>query len=164
MNTKEVGQILKSLGKNPTEGELVELVNYVDKDGTGELFNHKFPQVNLSVRFSFFLYLCFLFLSVSLSVFLSFFCFFVLLASFFFIAFFLFPSLKCTATRRSDRRPVDPSVGHSRAKSLVIVIVIAACVHSTGLVLLSHDSCNWKFHTRLIYRNARFPRIPIDDA
>ena len=35
MNTKEVGQILKSLGKNPTEGELVELVNYVDKDGTG---------------------------------------------------------------------------------------------------------------------------------
>ena len=35
MNTKEVGQILKSLGKNPTEGELVELVNNVDKDGTG---------------------------------------------------------------------------------------------------------------------------------
>ena len=136
MNTKEVGQILKSLGKNPTEGELVELVNYVDKDGTGELFNHKFSQVNLSVRFSLCLYLCFLFLSVSLSVFLSFFCFFVLLASFF-IAFFLFPSLKCTATRRSDRRSVDPSVGHSRAKSLVIVIVIAACVHSTGLVLLS---------------------------
>jgi len=37
VNTKEVGQILKSLGKNPTEGELVELVNYVDQDGTGML-------------------------------------------------------------------------------------------------------------------------------
>jgi len=37
VNTKEVGQILRALGQNPSEAELVELVNYVDKDGTGML-------------------------------------------------------------------------------------------------------------------------------
>jgi len=47
VNTKEVGQILKSLGKNPTEGELVELVNYVDQDGTGML---DFPEFLAMMR------------------------------------------------------------------------------------------------------------------
>eukprot|EP00095_Tigriopus_kingsejongensis_P000707 maker-scaffold58_size443543-snap-gene-3.23 protein:Tk00707 transcript:maker-scaffold58_size443543-snap-gene-3.23-mRNA-1 annotation:"Calmodulin" len=37
INSKELGQVLKSLGVNPTEAELQDMVNEVDKDGTGSI-------------------------------------------------------------------------------------------------------------------------------
>eukprot|EP00094_Tigriopus_californicus_P002958 TCALIF_02850-PA protein Name:"Similar to Calmodulin (Pneumocystis carinii)" AED:0.11 eAED:0.11 QI:350/0.5/0.4/0.8/1/1/5/0/217 len=37
INCKELGQVLKALGLNPTEAELQDMVNEVDKDGTGSI-------------------------------------------------------------------------------------------------------------------------------
>ena len=34
MNTKELGTVMRSLGQNPTEDELQDMINEVDIDGT----------------------------------------------------------------------------------------------------------------------------------
>ena len=37
ITTKELGTVMKSLGQNPTDEELQEMVNEVDVDGNGEI-------------------------------------------------------------------------------------------------------------------------------
>merc|ERR1712234_32265 len=41
MGSVEVGQIMRSIGQNPSEAEIQDMVNTVDKDGTG---NIDFPE------------------------------------------------------------------------------------------------------------------------
>jgi calmodulin len=41
VNSHEVGLIMKSIGQNPSEAEIQDMVNLVDKDGTG---NIDFPE------------------------------------------------------------------------------------------------------------------------
>ena len=37
INSKELGAVLRHTGQNPTEAELQDMVNEVDKDGTGSI-------------------------------------------------------------------------------------------------------------------------------
>ncbi|XP_023336313.1 calmodulin [Eurytemora carolleeae] len=41
VSSKEVGQIMRAIGQNPSEAEIQDMVNLVDKDGTG---NIDFPE------------------------------------------------------------------------------------------------------------------------
>ena len=43
ITTKELGVVMRSLGQNPTEQELQEIINQVDADGTRPL-HLPFPQ------------------------------------------------------------------------------------------------------------------------
>ena len=43
ITTKELGTVMRSLGQNPTEAELQDMINEVDADGSGTI---DFPEVN----------------------------------------------------------------------------------------------------------------------
>jgi len=45
ISTKELGTVMKSLGQNPTEGELKDMINEVDKDGNGVIDFHEFIEI-----------------------------------------------------------------------------------------------------------------------
>jgi hypothetical protein len=42
ITTKELGTVMRSLGQNPTEAELQDMINEVDADGSGTI---DFPEV-----------------------------------------------------------------------------------------------------------------------
>ena len=48
ISTQELGQVLKSLGQNPTDAELKEMINEVDADGNGTLDFAEFLQLMAS--------------------------------------------------------------------------------------------------------------------
>jgi calmodulin len=39
ITTKELGTVMRSLGQNPTESELQDMVNEVDADGNNNIYN-----------------------------------------------------------------------------------------------------------------------------
>lgn len=39
ITSKELGTVMRSLGQNPTEGELQDMVNEVDADGNNNIYN-----------------------------------------------------------------------------------------------------------------------------
>lgn len=41
ITTKELGTVMRSLGQNPTEGELQDMVNEVDADGNNNIYNRR---------------------------------------------------------------------------------------------------------------------------
>ena len=41
ITTKELGTVMRSLGQNPTEGEVQDMINEVDADGSGAV---EFPE------------------------------------------------------------------------------------------------------------------------
>lgn len=43
INTKELGVAMRSLGQNPTEQEILEMINEIDLDGNGIV---EFPEVS----------------------------------------------------------------------------------------------------------------------
>ena len=42
ITTKELGTVMRSLGQNPTEAELQDMINEVDQDGSGTIDFPKF--------------------------------------------------------------------------------------------------------------------------
>lgn len=58
ITTKELGTVMRSLGQNPTEAELQDMINEVDADGEDRMLKHlhvKYLQCSSDswVRFSF---------------------------------------------------------------------------------------------------------------
>lgn len=49
ITTKELGTVMRSLGQNPTEAELQDMINEVDADGNGTI---DFPEVSQSIHIS----------------------------------------------------------------------------------------------------------------
>ncbi|KAK2140658.1 hypothetical protein LSH36_1284g00052, partial [Paralvinella palmiformis] len=48
ITTKELGEVMRSLGENPTESELLHIINEVDIDGSGTI---EFPEfLNLMAK------------------------------------------------------------------------------------------------------------------
>eukprot|EP01010_Urceolus_cornutus_P001111 NODE_1626_length_820_cov_248.600519_g1264_i0.p1 GENE.NODE_1626_length_820_cov_248.600519_g1264_i0~~NODE_1626_length_820_cov_248.600519_g1264_i0.p1 ORF type:complete len:178 (-),score=75.94 NODE_1626_length_820_cov_248.600519_g1264_i0:286-759(-) len=45
VTTKELGMVFRSLGQNPTEKELMDMIKEVDKDGSGEIEFEEFAQL-----------------------------------------------------------------------------------------------------------------------
>jgi len=45
ITTKELGALIRSLGENPTEGEVAEMINEVDADKNGLLEFHEFIRI-----------------------------------------------------------------------------------------------------------------------
>ena len=41
ITSKELGTVMRSLGQNPTEAELQDMINEVDSDGRWKLLNHE---------------------------------------------------------------------------------------------------------------------------
>lgn len=41
ITSKELGTVMRSLGQNPTEGELQDMVNEVDADGNNNIYNRR---------------------------------------------------------------------------------------------------------------------------
>jgi len=39
ITTKELGTVMRSLGQNPTDGELQDMINEVDADGNDHIYN-----------------------------------------------------------------------------------------------------------------------------
>ncbi len=46
ITTKELGTVMRSLGQNPTEAELQDMINEVDADGKSQLFVCLFFRLN----------------------------------------------------------------------------------------------------------------------
>ena len=42
INSKELGMVMRSLGQNPTEQELMDMINEVDEDGTYSFLQRKY--------------------------------------------------------------------------------------------------------------------------
>jgi calmodulin len=42
VDTKELGQVMRSLGQNPTDEELEDMINEVDADGSGTIDFNEF--------------------------------------------------------------------------------------------------------------------------
>lgn len=49
ITTKELGTVMRSLGQNPTEAELQDMINEVDADGNGTI---DFPEVSQFIHIS----------------------------------------------------------------------------------------------------------------
>lgn len=51
ITTKELGTVMRSLGQNPTEAELQDMIGEVDADGNGTI---DFRKLTLTLRFVYF--------------------------------------------------------------------------------------------------------------
>ena len=45
ITTKELGTVMRSLGQNPTEAELQDMINQADRDGDGEINLDEFYRI-----------------------------------------------------------------------------------------------------------------------
>merc|ERR1711924_481150 len=55
ITTKELGTVMRSLGQNPTEAELADMINEVDADGSGTI---DFPEVTILAELRFLVLRC----------------------------------------------------------------------------------------------------------